>query len=168
MTSEEGELGRPATRTEPVIRLEDLERGSAEPVGASRRRGTALALSSTDPEERARALGDLIRWGITEDDVRPISDLLLDPDLDVRRRAAESLVEVADLVETRMLERALEDPADEVRGAGGAGAAAALAGGPGAGVGGPAEGAPPTPAVGGGAHLAAPGGGEAAVGADAA
>jgi len=117
MTSEEGELGRPATRTEPVIRLEDLERGSAEPVGASRRRGTALALSSTDPEERARALDDLIRWGITEDDVGPISDLLLDPDLDVRRRAAESLVEVADLVETRALERALEDPVDEVRAA---------------------------------------------------
>jgi HEAT repeat protein len=117
MTSDQGEFGRPATRTEPVIRLDDLERGPDGPAEPADRPAIVFALSSTDPGERRRALDELIRWGITESDVGAVSELLLDPDLGVRRRAAEALVEVAELVDRSRLESALEDPADEVRAA---------------------------------------------------
>ncbi len=103
------------TRAPPVVteRVIDLEQ-----VAARRARpGVTRSLLSLDVEERRLALRDLVRWGIVEDDVGPVSELLLDPDPGVRRTAAEALLPHAARVDDAVVRRSLQDPVDEVRGA---------------------------------------------------
>lgn len=74
-------------------------------------------LTSTDIEERRAALTALLGRGLSELDVAPVSALLLDPDTGIRRLALEALTQRAEQVEERLVEQALQDPADEVRAA---------------------------------------------------
>jgi len=109
MTPEDLEPGPSAAPTEHVIHLEDVE------AVQGGRPGAIQSLSSTDPTERSCALADLVRWGLTARDVAAVSELLLDPDVTLRRLAAEALTVVADEVDPTRLLTALEDPADEAR-----------------------------------------------------
>ncbi len=58
-----------------------------------------------------------MRWGIADDDVGPVSELLLDPDPGVRRAAIEALLPQAGQLDDAVVRRSLQDPVDEVRGA---------------------------------------------------
>ncbi|MEW6058666.1 MAG: HEAT repeat domain-containing protein [Actinomycetota bacterium] len=109
MRPEDSEPARPATWSEPIIHLEEVE------AEGTTRSGAVRSLSSTDPAERAGALADLVRWGLTARDVEAVSELLLDPVVRLRRQAAEALAGRADDVDLARLEAALDDPADEVR-----------------------------------------------------
>ena len=94
--------------------------GSGEPQAAPVEAKGAPAepsLTSSDVEERRAALSALSDRGLSELDVAPASALLLDPDPEIRRLALEVLVSRADHVEERLVQQALQDPADDVRAA---------------------------------------------------
>jgi HEAT repeat protein len=109
MTAEDHEPARPATSTDRVIHLERVE------AEEEMRSGAIRSLCSTNPEERGRALADLVRWGLTPRDVAPVTELLLDPDVEMRRKAAEALAALPDEVDPTRVRTALDDPADEAR-----------------------------------------------------
>lgn len=100
----------PPVETERVIDLEQAAAKRARP-------GVTRSLLSLDVEERRLALLDLVRWGIVDDDVGPVSELLLDPDPGVRRAAIEALLPQAGRVDDAVVRRSLQDPVDEVRSA---------------------------------------------------
>lgn len=111
MTPEDREPGQPPTQTERLIRLDEAA------TAGSKRPGIAQLLSSTDAEERRRALRDLVDWGLTAREVPALVELMSDPDVSVRTLAIEGLSERADEVDPARLREALEDPADPVRAA---------------------------------------------------
>ncbi len=86
---------------------------AAGPAAAARA-GTP-SLSSTDVDERRRALAELTEKGLSEADTELVGALLLDPDRDIRRLALEALIGRADRVEDTAIRQALQDPTDEVR-----------------------------------------------------
>ncbi|MBI4259574.1 MAG: HEAT repeat domain-containing protein [Actinobacteria bacterium] len=79
--------------------------------------GDVVALSSTVVSDRRAALDRLAARGIGPEEAERVSALLLDPERDVRRAAAEALVPVADVVPADRIRRTLQDPIDDVRAA---------------------------------------------------
>ncbi len=102
--------------------FEDDESDEQEPAGEEAEepeapQAEAPSLSAADPALRRAALEDLSARALTDDEVPQVAALLTDPDREVRRLAAQTLVSVADEVDEETVRRGLQDIDDEVRAA---------------------------------------------------
>jgi len=86
-----------------------------EPALETQPESAGPSLTARDPDERRRALRELIERGPGDGELEPVVGLLLDPDQEVRRLALEVLSGRADRVDDATIKQALMDPADEVR-----------------------------------------------------
>jgi HEAT repeat protein len=75
----------------------------------------APSLTSTDPQDRRRALEALATHDMTESDTHRVEAMLLDPEAEVRTLALQALVRRPDRVSSGAVWQALQDPTDEVR-----------------------------------------------------
>ncbi|HZP89446.1 MAG TPA: HEAT repeat domain-containing protein [Actinomycetota bacterium] len=87
---------------------------AAEPAGA-RTAESGPSLLSHDPAERRRAIEALAGSELTDESREQVAALTLDPDREVRRAAFELLSQRPGALEEELVQRALHDPADEVR-----------------------------------------------------
>src|SRR6266511_766683 len=86
-----------------------------EPALETQPESAGPSLTARDPDERRRALRELIERGPGDGELEQVVGLLLDPDQEVRRLALEVLSGRADRVDDATIKQALMDPADEVR-----------------------------------------------------
>src|SRR6266540_2941801 len=86
-----------------------------EPALETQPESAGPSLTARDPDERRRALRELIERGPGDGELEQVLGLLLDPDQEVRRLALEVLSGRADRVDDATIKQALMDPADEVR-----------------------------------------------------
>lgn len=103
-----------AETAEPIIQLEPSR--APKPAAVPGSRPGPHALSSTDADERRRALAKLMRGEMTDAEAERVSALVLDPQPDIRSLALEAL-ERADRMKGALLHQALKDPSDVVRAA---------------------------------------------------
>ena len=97
---------------EDVTVVEENASATEEPIEP-----TGPSLTSTDPQERRRALEELAARDLSDTDVERVAGLLFDPDPEIRREALATLGRRPERMEDASLLQALQDPDDEVRAA---------------------------------------------------
>ena len=83
--------------------------------GSDSPNGQPDSLDSLSARERRDALGRLVARGLTDRDVPMVSQLLSDPEREIRALAVTALLQRPGKVDVDVVRRALRDPSDEVR-----------------------------------------------------
>jgi HEAT repeat protein len=101
-----------ADETEPELAAEEAPVALAPPAEPE---PEVPSLTSTDPFVRRLALEELASRDLSEADTHRVEALMLDPEMDIRRLALETLARRPDRVDAEAIRQALQDPTDEVR-----------------------------------------------------